>query len=248
MTGSDLTNRQKTILYAAVREYCENNESIGSTELKERYGFDFSSATIRNELIVLREKEYLYQPFKNASSQPSEKALKLFINGLLGSLEVSNNQQRILKEKIIELQSKQTELSKEIAKFLAEQVGGVGFSLTSTSQHVRGISNLLKHPGQGTVPEILDFLENIEQYKQFLLPDSSAVRDVNSPSIRMIIGDENPIIPLGKGYALVSTEVELQNGEKSVVGLITPVQLLAQKKNLQLLDALNVLLNPNKKI
>ena len=54
-------------------------------------------------------------------------------------------------------------------------------------------------------------------------------------------------MPLGKGYAMVTTEVVLEDGEKSVVGLITPVQLLAKKKNLQLLEALNKALKSSDK-
>jgi hypothetical protein len=52
------------------------------------------------------------------------------------------------------------------------------------------------------------------------------------------------VVPLGRGYGLVSTEVELESGEKSVVGLITPLAMLGQQKNLELLNALNTLLNP----
>jgi transcriptional regulator of heat shock response len=246
MSPDQLTARQKSLLYAVVKEYCENNESVGSSELKERYNFEFSSATIRNELMVLREMGYLYQPFKNSGSVPTEISLKLFINRLLEGLETSSKQQQNLRLKIVELQNKQTVLSQEIAKFLAEQGGGVGFALSDSGSNIKGMGNLLKHGAQGTVSDILEFLENLDTYKKYLLPSNSAV-DVTStpkPVLQMIMGDDNPVIPLGKGYGLVSTEVELKTGEKSVVGLITPLSMLGQQKNLELLGALNTLLNP----
>lgn len=248
MSGTDLTQRQKNILYALVKEYCENNESISSAELKEIYNFDFSSATIRNELTELREMGYIFQPFKNSGSIPTEAAMKLFINRLLDSLEVSSKQNSSLKDKIIELQSKQSQLSKEIARFLADQVGGVAFSLTDGEENIKGMGNLLKQPNQGTVTDILDFLENLDQYKKYLLPGATQVEDNNieRPALKMILGDENPVVPLGKGYALVSTEVELNDGKKSVVGLITPLALLGQQKNLELMNALNSVFGPKK--
>jgi transcriptional regulator of heat shock response len=248
MSADDLTQRQKTLLYAVVKEYCENNESVGSSELKERYNFDFSSATIRNELMVLRERGYLYQPFKNSGSVPTEISLKLFINRLLEGLETSAKHQQGLKEKIVELQTKQSVLSKEIAKFLSEQIGGVAFTLTDgESNNIKGMGNLLKHPTQGTVSDILEFLENLDMYKQYLLPGAVPVESAQADhkhGIKMIMGGDNPVVPLGRGYGLVSTEVELESGEKSVVGLITPLAMLGQQKNLELLNALNTLLNP----
>lgn len=243
MPEQELTQRQKTILYALVKEYCETNESVGSSELKERYNFDFSSATIRNELTILRKKGYLYQPFKNSGSAPTEAAMKLFINRLIDSLEVSTSHQKMMQRKIVELQNKQTQLSKEIARFLADQVGGVAFTLTDHEQNIKGMGNLLKHPAQGTVSDILDFLENLDTYKQHLLPGSTTNEENHHPNrIQMFLGDENPVVPLGKGYALISTQVELEEGEKSVVGLITPISLLAKRKNLELMSSLNEML------
>lgn len=247
--SKDLSDRQMKLLFAVVKEYCDNEgECPGSKELKEKYAFDFSPATIRNELVKLREKGYLHQPFTNSSSQPTEKSFKLFINKLIDGLHVSSTQQQKLKTKILELRKDHERMNKEIAKLLSLE-GGIGFSISKNSENVTGLSNLLKGPREGKIDDILSFLDNIDDYKQYLLPgEVEDILDVNEETkenkatIRTIIGDENPVIPLGKGYAMVTTEVTLQNGEKSVVGLITPVHLLAKKKNLQLLEALNKVL------
>jgi transcriptional regulator of heat shock response len=241
----ELTTRQKNILFATIKEYCDSGQSAGSKELKDKYGFDFSPATIRNELVVLRERGYLFQPFINSSSKPTEKAFKLFINQLIVGLQVTSKQQHQLKKQLEEMEFKQSKLSKEITRLLAFQTGGVGFSLDADSENITGISNLLTTPGEGKVSEILEFLENLDTYKQFLLPSSE---DFTLPdgetksSIRAVIGGENPVLPLGRGYAMVTTEIYLDNNEKSVVGLITPIHLLAKKRNLELLDALSKLL------
>ena len=245
---TNLTNRQNTLLFALVKEYCDSGETIGSKDLKQKYNFDFSSATIRNELSELRNKGYLYQPFTNASSKPTEKALKLFINQLMTGIQVTRRHQETLQDKILELQQKHVNLNKEINRLLAQTSGGVAFSIDGDNEMYSGVSNLLSSPGEGKIGEILEFLDNLDSYKNLLLETSnnnpkmeietqSKINNTvkESQRLKTYIGGENPILPLGKGYAMVTTKVEINKGEESVVGLITPIHLLAKKRNLELI-------------
>lgn len=169
-------------------------------------------------------------------------------------LQATTQQQQELKQKILEMEHKQANLDKEITRLLAFQTGGVGFTLHQDRENIAGIKNLLNAPAEGKVSEILDFLDNLDMYKQYLLtgevqaPESTLV---SQPSIQVqqklhaVIGDENPVLPLGRGYAMVTTEVQLlEGGEKAVVGLITPIHLLAKERNLELLDALSKVFSP----
>jgi transcriptional regulator of heat shock response len=242
-----LSQRQKSILFAIVKEYCDHGDTLSSGELKDKYGFPFSPATIRNEMVELRDLGYLYQPFTNSSSRPTEQAFKVFINQLLVGLQVTNAQQNDLKRQIKEMEQKHTNLSKEISRLLAFSSGGVGFMVDKSSEIVSGMGNLIQSSENGQVSEILDFLDNLDKHKLHLL--TSSTHSANLPSLtakdkkvlKTIIGDDNPVLPLGKGYGMVSTEVYLENGEKTVIGLITPLHLLARKKNLELIEAISKL-------
>ncbi|MEI6729017.1 MAG: hypothetical protein WCK98_05230 [bacterium] len=251
-----LSNRQRNLLFAVIKEYCETGEGVGSKEIREKYGFNFSSATIRNEFSRLRDTGFLYQPFTNSSSHPTEKAFKLFINQLIAGLQVTNHQQQQLKKHILELEDKQTNLNKEITRLLAVQGGGVGFTVDKDRETVTGIGNLLESPGDGSVSDILDFLDNLDQYKKPLLESSKLLDNQMLSSdlgktktkekkeiqkLKTIFGLENPIFPLGKGYAMVATEVFV-DGHKSVVGIIAPTRLVARKKSLELIDNLSKVL------
>jgi heat-inducible transcriptional repressor len=243
---TQLSPRQRNLLFAIVKEYCDFGQSVGSKELKDKYGFHFSSATIRNELARLRELDYLFQPFLNSSSKPTEKAFKLFISQLILGLQVTTKQQQELKKQIVEMEQKQGNLSKEISKLLAFQTGGVAFSVNQDIENISGMKNLLEAPADGKVSDILEFLDNLDSYKQFLLAgEVSSSKAGPAQSIHAVIGGENPVLPLGRGYAMVTTEVFLQGQEKSVVGLITPIHLLAKEKNLELLEALSKVLRKN---
>jgi transcriptional regulator of heat shock response len=240
---TNLTARQKNLLFAVIKEYCDNNESIGSKELKEKYGFNFSSATIRNELVELRDLGYLFQPYTNSSSKPTEKAFKLFVGQLILGLQVTSRQQKELQIQLQEMEKKEAKLSKEISRLLAVTTGGVGFVVNKDAENITGIGNLLNAPSEGKVSEILNFLDNLDSYKGFLLEGgASSGQENQTANIKTVFGGENPILPLGKGYAMVATEVYMEDGQKSVVGLVTPVHFLAKEKNLELLNALNKML------
>ena len=240
---TNLTIRQKNLLFAVIKEYCDNNESIGSKELKEKYGFSFSSATIRNELVELRDLGYLYQPYTNASSKPTEKSFKLFVSQLIMGLQVTSRQQKELKQQISDMEKKEAKLSKEISRLLSVTTGGVGFVLDKNQENISGIGNLLNAPGEGKVSEVLEFLDNLDSYKGFLLEGGPKENNKNlDANIHTVFAGDHPILPLGRGYAMVATEIYMPEGEKSVVGLVMPIQFLAKEKNLELLNALNNML------
>jgi transcriptional regulator of heat shock response len=240
---TNLTIRQKNILFSVIKEYCDYGVEVGSKELKDKYRFSFSYATIRNELAVLRDLGYLFQPFLNAGSKPTDKAFRLFVNQLIVGLQATSQKQQELKKQILEMESKQLNLSKEISRLLAVQTGGAAFSV-GQMETVSGMANLLENPGDGKVADILDFLDNLDTYKPHLLSGETAnSKDGNEKNhLNTVIGNENPVLPLGKGYAMVTTEVFLSGGGKEVVGLITPIHLLAKEKNLELLDAISKVL------
>lgn len=253
---NSLTQRQRNLLFSVIKEYCDTGLAVGSKEIRDKYGFDFSPATIRNEFSALRDSGFLFQPFTNASSKPTERAFKLFIDQLIAGLQITNKQQQDLKKRLIDMENQQANLSNEITRLLAFQGGGVGFSVSKDNENFSGISNLLNTPSEGKVGELLDFLDNFDKYKQPLLEatneakntltvvDSNNSKKSNKKRIKTIFGEDNPILPLGKGYALVATEIYV-NGNKTVVGLIAATHLVARKKNLELVDGLSHLLGDN---
>ena len=84
---SDLTPRARQILYAAVTEFVETGQPVGSRTLSKKAGLDLSPATIRNIMADLQDLGLLYAPHTSAGRLPTDAGLKLFVNGLL---EVGN--------------------------------------------------------------------------------------------------------------------------------------------------------------
>jgi len=240
--STGLSPRQRHLLFAVVKEYCELEQTVSSQDLKEKYGFEFSPATIRNELTKLRDLGFLYQPFVNSSSQPTEKALRLFITQMIAGLQITNRQQQDLKHQIHELQNKQGNLQKEISRLLALETNSVGFAVNMNEESIYGIKNLLSEPKTQSVIDILDFLENLDKHKSYLLDHSNSSTEDNKNTLATIFGGDNPVLPLGHGFALAATEVTINN-QKTILGIITQPHLLGRKKTLQVMDAIGRILN-----
>ena len=80
-----LDSRKERILRAIVEEYIETCEPVGSKCLHSKYGIEFSTATIRNDMAEMEEMGYLVQPHTSAGRIPSDKAYRMYVNDIMGS-------------------------------------------------------------------------------------------------------------------------------------------------------------------
>ncbi|MBB2167086.1 heat-inducible transcriptional repressor HrcA [Gluconacetobacter aggeris] len=83
-----LDARSAAILREIVEQYVETGEPVGSRTLSRRLPLPLSPATIRNVMADLTEAGLLFSPHASAGRLPTEKGVRLFVDGLLqfGSL------------------------------------------------------------------------------------------------------------------------------------------------------------------
>ena len=91
-----LSERQKIILALIIREYIEKAQPIGSRRLVDDYSLTVSSATVRNEMLVLTEMGYLRQPHTSAGRIPTEKGYRFFVRQLMGHPELPSETKRTI--------------------------------------------------------------------------------------------------------------------------------------------------------
>lgn len=91
----DLNNRALEIFRHLVDVYCESGAPVGSRLLSERLNKTLSAATIRHVMAQLESAGLLLSPHTSAGRIPTERGLRLFIDGLLqvGQLEESQEKQ-----------------------------------------------------------------------------------------------------------------------------------------------------------
>ncbi|MEI8320642.1 MAG: heat-inducible transcriptional repressor HrcA [Alphaproteobacteria bacterium] len=99
----DLINKRSLeILNHIVEAYVETGEPIGSLALAERLGMNVSSATIRNVMARLEEVGLLYSPHTSAGRLPTEAGLRFFVQGLLETGVLSNEDRLMIQSQCVQ--------------------------------------------------------------------------------------------------------------------------------------------------
>jgi heat-inducible transcriptional repressor len=79
----DLDPRAAAVLREIVEQYVETGEPVGSRTLARRLPMSVSPATIRNVTSDLMDAGLLFAPHTSAGRLPTERGLRLFVDGLL---------------------------------------------------------------------------------------------------------------------------------------------------------------------
>lgn len=119
-----LTERQKLILALVVREYVETAEPVSSGRLVEQYRLDFSSATVRNEMAVLTEHDYLQQPYTSAGRIPTRDGYRFFVQQLMGPAELPTHIQQMIRHQFYQARHDVDDWLSLSASVLANQTQG----------------------------------------------------------------------------------------------------------------------------
>jgi heat-inducible transcriptional repressor len=78
-----LDSRSAAVLREIVEQYVETGGPVGSRTLSRRLPLALSPATIRNVMADLTEAGLLYAPHTSAGRLPTDRGLRLFVDGLL---------------------------------------------------------------------------------------------------------------------------------------------------------------------
>lgn len=78
----DLSKRQKTLLRCIVNRFVETAMPVGSKQVVQSTRLGLSAATVRNEMMILEERGFLFQPHTSAGRVPTEEAYRYFVDHL----------------------------------------------------------------------------------------------------------------------------------------------------------------------
>lgn len=114
-----LDARKMQILRAIIDNYVTTASPVGSRTVSKNAGLGLSSATIRNEMYDLKELGLLEQPHTSAGSMPSDKAYRLYVNSLMQTVELSDEERTQLMEHFSGRFSDMEEVIKQTAVVLS---------------------------------------------------------------------------------------------------------------------------------
>lgn len=95
-----MDERKKKILQAVVDEYVNTAEPVSSSALVEKYGLNYSSATVRNELAELEKNGYLDKTHTSSGRVPSEKGYRFYVDELIKEDDISVEEMKYIQSKL----------------------------------------------------------------------------------------------------------------------------------------------------
>ena len=186
---TDLNERSRDILRMVVETFVETGEPVGSRTLSRRMEIGLSPATIRNVMADLEDAGLLYAPHTSAGRLPTDSGVRLFVDGLLRSGQLSSDDR-----KVIEVQC--ASAGRSVAQIL-EEASNLMSSLSRCAGLVMApkTEGILKHiefvplgPGRALVVMVTEtgMVENRVIDLPIGLPPSALVEATNYLAVRLV--------------------------------------------------------------
>ncbi len=116
----DLSSRQELFLGLIVREYVHGAQPVGSRTLVDRFGLDFSPATVRNEMAALTEAGMLRQPHTSAGRVPTDDGYRYFVQRLTADADLPSADKRMISHQFYQAQGDVDQWLRLAASVLAQ--------------------------------------------------------------------------------------------------------------------------------
>jgi len=231
-----ITPRQAKILAAIVKENCETCLPVASGDLVEKYNFNISSPTIRNEMQALEKMGYIQQPHTSAGRIPTDKGFRYFVNQLMDRVKLTMKEQDHLRLELAKLQMMQAEMGRRLAKLLSEHSQQASFTLFPDQISTMGLSNILNNPAlpNEDAKEIAQFFDHLDEHAEQMISDYTG----KGPEAK--IGKEI-LLSKNSDYSMIVSGLQLPDGKKGVIGLVGP-KSMKYEKNLSLMEYISKLL------
>lgn len=217
-----MTDRQEQILIKLIKEYINTAEPVASGHLANFFGL--SSATLRNELSVLEQAGYIYQPHVSAGRIPTENGYKYYVEKIFAndSTEISKSHKIAIDEQLqLELVDYHIAL-KEIAKVVADisqQTVIIAFSYNNI--FYTGVSNLFNQPEFLNLECIISLSQLIDKMDESIL----GIYDDINDDIKVLIGQDNPF---DNQCSSLLTRYEFRSSKEDgegILGLLGPMRM-----------------------
>ena len=219
----ELTERQKSILDAVIREYVTMAEPVASEHVVRKYRLPYSPATVRNELVALDQAGYLAQPHTSAGRVPTDKGYRFFINHreVRSEENVPSREERAIRE--LSRLSDPAEFMKQASRLMAHLTRN--FVLAGFPEeelfYKSGISQVLREPEFSDFELLREFSALIDSIEDDITR-WLGTGELDEP--RTFIGGENPI-RRARHYGMIISSLETPFEKESVILLMGPKRM-----------------------
>lgn len=188
----ELNERQKQVLSAVVELYTKTALPIGSQALLEHFDFPVSSATLRNDMVILEEGGYLYQPHISAGRIPTDKGYRTYVEEMMQEETLTRGEQAHLQKELLMLRAKHVRLSRTTAKLLSVLSGNLAVSglIDNDELYDFGMKELMEKPEFQEMDELSRVVETLDSLDEKL---DGLMLQLKDGETQIFIGHENPL-------------------------------------------------------
>ena len=147
-----LDSRSSTILRELVELYVQTGGPVGSRTLSRRLPLGLSPASIRNVMADLEEAGLLYAPHTSAGRLPTDRGLRLFVDGLLEFGDLGESEREAISARCAASGRSLQETLAEAGQMLSGLAGAAGLVVAPKSEGtIRHIEFVALGPGRALV-------------------------------------------------------------------------------------------------
>lgn len=183
---SNLTERQKQILLAVIRDFMKRANAVGSVSVVTRHNLGVSSATVRNDMVVLSEMGYLDKDHSSSGRTPTDLAFRYFIKEMLEERDLPNIEEVHARLSIFQKRFDEEEFVNEVMDFLSDNTGYAAVSQMDDDIRFTGVSKLTKYKELRKINVIEDILVMLEDKKTI----SKMFNKSQTADVCVLIGQE----------------------------------------------------------
>ncbi len=101
----EMNERRQLVLKLVIQEFIETSSPVASELLVRKYGLNYSSATIRNEMSALEELGFLTHWHTSAGRVPTDAGYRYYVETLMDRTPLSATEQRTIRHQFYQVRS-----------------------------------------------------------------------------------------------------------------------------------------------
>ena len=173
-----LSDRQIKILNWIGEEYVKTAEPVGSKTLSSLPDFQYSSATIRNDMAALEEQGYLLKTHTSSGRIPSVKGYKLYVIGVLNNKEEESREFPMIDEIFRRHETSKDDAIKESMTLVSQLTNYASVALGKSSYSAR-IKNLqIVRLSEFAAVMVMVTDQGYVESKKIIIPEAINFRDI----------------------------------------------------------------------
>lgn len=220
----DITERQEKILLAVIREFMREADAVGSMNVIARHHLGVSSATVRNDMVVLSEMGFLTKDHSSSGRTPTDLAFKYFVDELMPEMFIPNIDEVNARLSIFRKRFDEDDFVDEIIGFLSDETGYASVSQLDDDLRYKGLSQLTKYRELRNIDVLEGILSLLEDRRMM----NKLFRRSTTDDVCVLIGRECGYSPL-RECSLAFTRFGYIGDRKGYVGVLGPRRMRYSK-------------------